>query len=304
MNSDSDKVIEEIEKLKSMLEEAQHQKYNTEQNAKTLQNDYDAYKLQMEKECHDLKSSMEEEIRKLKIEHERERERDQATALALSKASSSSGGTSDASQVLIQNLTSQLNDAESNKRNAEMMVQNLKDELALCKEEMKNQNLTSLNHLKSLQDEMANVKHEQQVSEEESKMTIQNLKTQLVQLDTHAKEANANAQKVQQDLDFCKEEMKKQSLNFAKTLEDEIAKVRAEHQREHQHEHVQGVSVTMSPSVQEGSSLSSAVEISPLNNGNNEDVDVNDVHTTPKAEDEEMEEDAWGDSWSDDDDDE
>eukprot|EP01083_Nonionella_stella_P138797 422472_1 len=106
---------------------------------------------------------MEEEIRKLKIERERERERDQATALALS------GGTSDASEVLIQNLTSQLNDAELNKRNAEMMVQNLKDELALCKEEMKNQNLTSLNHLKSLQDEMATVKHEQQVSEEESK---------------------------------------------------------------------------------------------------------------------------------------
>lgn len=222
---------------------------------------------------------------------------------------------SEGSIAEINNLKAMLEETQVSKHEAESKAQKLQEVLNSLREEMKiernsfeawkdsqsknlNDNQTqnklheaAINNLttelneahqfaKTLEDEIAQVHSGYETEFMALKETIENLTTKLQESELTREELNVTISKLKVDLETCRDEMTKQKMNFAKIMEDEIAIVRAE----------QKDAVGSSPALaQEGSSISSAVDVSPY------------CEPDIRAQKDE-EEDGWGDSWSDDDD--
>lgn len=242
-----DNVITEINHLKSMLEKAHSDKHASEQKVHLLQEEVDGLKAQM-----------------LKLQQE-----------ASTPQPSSSSSTENEE---IHHLLAQLKESQASQCTAEAKVERLTMELASCQEE----NQQTSQFTQTLQDEMAKLTLQHDEAMASSQSTMNAMKAELESSQTETNDAQQIILQLQQELKECQEEVKTQRLNFAKTLEDQVAMVRAEHQK----------GLMASASAQEGSSLSSAVEIPPVH-----DEEEQEIETKVGEE----EEDGWGDSWSDDD---
>lgn len=153
-------------------------------------------------------------------------------------------------------------------------------ELARSKADLENQISQLMNQVSVAGESSSEETKALQLAQIGAQDTIRNLSAQLEEALAGRLEAENKARVLGEELQDSKTELKKQSVEFEKTLENEISKVRAEK-----------VAPSLPSPSEEGSSLSSAVEI-PV-------VDEHNAQETAVAADDE--DGGWGDSWSDED---
>ena len=265
--STSDEVLSEIKNLKVMLEDAQHAKHEAILHAQKLQEQVNGLDEELELiRRNNLEQKYNDDDHD---DHDEIKLRNEENALLVQEA-----------QDQIKILILQVQEVEGEKVEGEKRVHHLMEKLASCKDELESEKQKSS---KTLKESISKVELEHSDIVKLCQETIRNLECQLKSFETEMDQTKQRENKLMEDLDACQTEMKNQNLTFAKTLEDQIALVRAEYEK--------GVdNAALSPAlVKEGSSFSSGIEVVPSE------------EEMPKEAVKDAADDDWGDSWSDDD---
>jgi len=226
-NKTTDCVIDEINNLKSMLEEAQTARHESEMRAQQLEEEFN--KLNDKMSQYENVESIEESCNRTNVETN--------DVIATNKYLET-----------IEELKSQLDIEKDLRKSAELQAQNALQDCEKYNEEMKSQKHELTN---TLNERLMNMEHEHHTAIVVFKDEIDKLKSELKHSELQREEANLSLEELRLDLEKCKDDLKTQRLNFAKKLEDEIALLSREQMSPH--------SQSSSPSHQEGSFSSGEV---------------------------------------------